>query len=79
MYAVIRTGGKQARVAPGDRVTVDLALDSAPIDGARYGRPGEVAFRRGPLVLAREAGREEPIDFAHAGAGGAAIATWVAR
>jgi large subunit ribosomal protein L21 len=23
MYAVIRTGGKQARVAPGDRVTVE--------------------------------------------------------
>ena len=31
MYAVVRTGGKQLRVEPGDRVPVEL-LDGAPGD-----------------------------------------------
>lgn len=62
---------------PGERVALDLALREDPIDGARYGRPGEVALRRGPLVLAHEEGAEAPVEFAQAGGGGAAIRTWM--
>jgi large subunit ribosomal protein L21 len=57
MYAVIRTGGKQYRVAPGDVLQVEkLSHDNGSIEFsdilATSGQPGELAKPQGAKVLA---------------------------
>jgi large subunit ribosomal protein L21 len=72
MYAVIRTGGKQYRVAPGDVLRVEkLAHDNGAIEFsevlAASGQPGEMGNPAGAKVMASvvEEGRGDKILVFH--------------
>jgi large subunit ribosomal protein L21 len=72
MYAVIRTGGKQYRVAPGDVLQVEkLGHDNGSIEFsdilATSGQPGELGKTAGAKVLATvvEEGRAPKILVFH--------------
>jgi large subunit ribosomal protein L21 len=72
MYAVIRTGGKQYRVAPGDVLQVEkLSHDNGSIEFsdilATSGQPGELAKPSSAKVLATvvEDGRAPKILVFH--------------
>jgi len=72
MYAVIRTGGKQCRVAPGDVLNVEkLASEDGSIEFsdvlATSGQPGELAKPASAKVLASvvEEGRAPKILVFH--------------
>ncbi len=72
MYAVIRTGGKQYRVAPGDVLEVErLGHDNGSIEFsdivAASGQPGDFAKLDGARVLASvvEEGRGDKILVFH--------------
>ena len=72
MYAVIRTGGKQYRVAPGDVLQVEkVAHDNGAIEFsevlAASGQPGEMGNPAGAKVMASvvEEGRRDKILVFH--------------
>ena len=72
MYAVIRTGGKQYRVAPGDVLQVEkVAHDNGAIEFsevlAASGQPGEMGNPAGAKVMATvvEEGRRDKILVFH--------------
>jgi large subunit ribosomal protein L21 len=72
MYAVIRTGGKQYRVAPGDVLQVEkVAHDNGSIEFsdilATSGQPGEIGAAAGAKVIASvvEEGRGDKILVFH--------------
>lgn len=72
MYAVIRTGGKQYRVAPGDVLQVEkVAHDNGSIEFsdilAASGQPGEIGGAAGAKVIASvvEEGRGDKVLVFH--------------
>jgi large subunit ribosomal protein L21 len=72
MYAVIRTGGKQYRVAPGDVLEVErMSHDNGSIEFSEIlavsGQPGEMTMPKNAKVLASvvEEGRGEKILVFH--------------